>query len=224
MSVIQDIKKRGYWFITLRPPEPLEKEISLETLEKAVRQSVVSLRGWDFPHFNPNESVRRSSSYVSQEVSWKYFRELWRAYRSGQLVSVQGIRDDWRDESSWWPPDRTWRQGGDLSVEDSVYRLVEIFEFASRYYQRIDGVGMVWIRVEIFGLRQRALTIAPNRIISRPRVCSEDRWEYKVGLRLTDLVAEPGRHAAAPAVRLFELFGFDVDESVVLEIQDGLRR
>src|SRR5687767_10661014 len=96
-DLIERIKTRCFWQTTIRPerfvPNRVEDYGRLLTI---VRESAVSLRGWDFPHVAERPGhTQHGEDWIGQEIDWKDHIELWRLYQSGQFVSVLGLWYDW---------------------------------------------------------------------------------------------------------------------------------
>lgn len=219
------VKSRGHWVVRVHPEtyDP-NRPHKLADLEKAVRDSAVSLRGWDFPHYDPQAQPTRSTDYVEQSLDWEHHVELWRAYRSGQFVSVSGLQDDWRDQSGLSPATTGWKPGATLSVEDPVFRFVEIYEFAARWSRALSIQGPLVIEWTLRGLENRSLQLGPRRLgFTYARTSKVPEWSYSGSYLSAALLAQPREFAIPPAISLFELFGWDVSAEVVRGIQSDLR-
>jgi len=224
-DVLAQIKTRGYRTIRIRPdryePNP---ELQLAKLDDAVRASAVSLRGWDFPHYDHKTAPIRKSEYVEQTLDWAHYVELWRAYRSKQFISVSGIPDDWRGRSFLWPPPDGWTPGTTLGVEDAIFRFIEVFEFAARWVTALKIDGSVTIAMEVFGLANRRLELGPNRMgFFTPRTAHEQSWSFSNSYSTADLLAKSRELSIPVATKLFELFGWDVSPDTIRGIQGELR-
>ena len=226
MTALADkIRTRGHWTARLHPEAYASDRIQrLVDLENVVRSSAVSLRGWDFPHYNLRVEPSRSSDYVEQVLDWEHYLEIWRAYKSGQFVSICGLWDDWRDQSKLWPAPEGWRSGATLWVEDTVFRLIEIFEFAARWSRSLSVEGPLVVECTLRGLENRSLQLGPRRSgFSYPRICKVPAWSHSASYQSTALLAQPRELAVPPAISLFELFGWDVTPEIVRDIQGELR-
>jgi len=224
-TTAEKVKTRGHWVVRVHPetydPNRLHK---LADLQKAVGDSAVSLRGWDFPHYDPQVQPTRSADYVEQSLDWDHHVELWRAYKSGQFVSVSAFWGDWRDQSGLWPANQGWKPGATLSVEHAVFRFVEIYEFAARWSRALGIRDPLVIECTLRELGNRALQLGPRSIgFSYARTCMEPEWSYSGTYAPTALLAQPRELAIPPGISLFELFGWDVSPEVIRGIQGKLR-
>ncbi len=220
------VKSRGHWIVRIRPIDYNNERVPrLSDLEDAVRRSAVELRGWDFPHYEHRTRPLRTDEYIEQELRWEHYVELWRAYRSGQFISVSALWGDWRDNSSLWPAPTGWKAGSTLGVEDTVFRFVEIYEFASRWAQAASFGKSTVIDCILRRLKGRKLELGARRIgFMYPRTAAQDEWRFSKEYATALLFSAPRDLAIPPAIQLFELFGWDVNENIVRSIQAELRR
>ena len=224
-DILEKIRKRGSWTVRVRPVDFYKDRISRHRdLVEAVRTCSVELRGWGFPHFDQKTSPIRTPDYVEQELDWQHHIELWRAYKSGQFVSIAALWVDWRDQSEFWPATTEWVPGDVLSVEDTVFRMVEIFEFAARWARVAEMGNELIIECTVRGLKDRALELGPNRggFIDR-LAASIERWEWKRQYPMAVLFSAPRELAIEPTINIFELFGWDASGDSIRDLQSELR-
>jgi len=224
-DILEKIRKRGFWTVRVRPVDfQKDRIIRHSDLIDAVQKCSVELRGWDFPHFDLKKSPSRTPDYVEQELDWQHHIELWRAYKSGQFVSISALWVDWRDQSGLWAATPEWVPGDVLSIEDTVFRMVEIYEFAARWARVADMGNELIVECKVQGLRDRTLRIGPRRAeFFHRQAASINEWEWKHKYPLAVLFSEPRKLAIEPVINLFELFGWDADENTIRDIQTELR-
>jgi len=219
-NILGKVKERGHWVVRILPTDYVERIGLLAELEQAVRTSAVELRGWDFPHYDYNSPPNRTSNYVEQSIDWRGFVELWRAYKSGQFVSISALMRDWSDASD----KGDWEANMLLSVEDTIFRFVEIYEFASRWAHTLSFGEVTIIECTLRNLSDRALALSPRRGGFRINCrCTQDEWPYHERCQTSDLLSTPSELAITPAIQLLEIFGFDTTAAVVRDIQSELR-
>lgn len=224
MSTLEKLKTRGHWIVRIYPAVPLSAAPTLGDLDRIVRESAVTVRGWDFPHYDYKVSPHRFPDHIEQQLEWQHHNEIWRAYRSGQFVSASALWGDWRDKSGLWPPERHWKPGATLGVEDAIFRFVEIYEFAARWAQRLELSEPITVECTLRGLEGRALELSPRRGgFFREYVSRVPEWSRTSAYGLAGLVANPRDNAIPPAISLLELFGWDISQDVVRDIQHELR-
>src|ERR1043166_6582061 len=95
-EVEKKIRSRGYWRVVIRPSSFIAERARLRDLEQIARDTVVQLRGWDYPHF-PRDGVTRGNDFIEAltDSGWIQHIELWRLYQSGQFVHLFAMREDW---------------------------------------------------------------------------------------------------------------------------------
>ena len=223
-NVLTKVRSRGSWTVRIRPIDFKENRIDkLGALVDAVRNAHVELRGWDFPHFSPKQDPRRTADYVEQDIDWEHYVELWRAYKSGQFISICALHGDWRDQSSLWPPYEGWKAGDTLGVEDAIFRFVEIFEFAARWARAVPIGEEVSVECVLSGLKNRALTISPRRGLSSNYDSSVNEFKWEQRYSTAVLFSAPRQNAISPSIKLLELFRWDATEEFIRDVQGELR-
>lgn len=226
MSVILDkIQSRGYWQVIIRPKNFIEKRVqNISALYPIVQKASVELRGWDFPHIDPHTNPHIDIDWVGQESEWQQYLEVWRFYQSGQFIDIAGIPEDWRDQSSLWPPSQDWKSGALLGIDDALFRFTEILELAARLALTEVGDELMHIEVTVSGLKGRRLWVdSPNRRpMFRHYEASLPELPYKIELSRSELVAQPKELAIKPAVELFARFGWEPAAHVLRDQQKML--
>src|SRR5712692_4098561 len=107
MSLLDDIKTRGYWHVAIRPARFDKSKIKdMGLLVPILRKTAVQLRGWDYPHVDDRTEIHRDVDWVGQEFAWSDYREIWHFYQSGQFLHIAGALEDWHGESGF--KDSSW--------------------------------------------------------------------------------------------------------------------
>lgn len=226
MSELREkIKSRGHWAVSIKPSGPGEPDEQLASLAVLVPSLSVQLRGWDFPHIDTNNPIARGLDWVGQESQYSHHLEAWRLHTNGLFVFMGGLPIDWRDESSWWPADETWKPGERLGVGDTVFSVTEFVEFASRLSTSAVGSESIEVSIVLQGVKGRLLYVdSPRR--------AGFYTEYRAGLEAipvaktierTHLVADSRVIAAEVSRRIFETFGWDAPIENLLDQQRELR-
>ncbi len=211
----------------MRPVEFQSHRISdVSDLSKIIKRASVSLRGWDFPHMGTDlPSIQ--GDWIRSEVDWEGILESWVFFQSAAFLFLGNFRDDWRDASSLSGSWEGWEIGKFFNVHDVIFKLTEVYEFATRLISTVPGNGSMIVEVELVGLANRHLYMSSesNRHM---------RWQwYKAELpevkwgneyERTDLMANSRSHATKAALEIFKLFKWDAPEQVIKEIQGELRR
>lgn len=226
MSLREKVKSRGFMDVTIRPAQFERQRVkNITRLPELVRELSVRVRGWDFPHL-AHETPGIFEDYVELGTEFQHVKEVWRLYQSGLFNHVSGLNDDWRDESTFWPPDQGWSAGTRLGVESMVGRLAEIFLFAGRLALSDAGDARMHVAIKLVKLAGRGLYFGEQWRaffgFSSPRVASAA--EYPVGGEFSreDLVATPMTFADRFATEIFRRFGWDADPRALDQIRREL--
>ena len=152
--------------------------LAYENLSGIVDRSTVRLRGWDYPHVSSDPGVLHFDDHIGTATDWRYYREVWNFYQSAQFAYVVGVHEDWVDlaPDGWRPPEFVRTLGALLGIGDTVYRVVETYEFASRLADEVDGTDRIVIRIELRGMKNRRLWLDDRRRapLSRAYRCDDD--------------------------------------------------
>jgi len=220
-EILEKIQSRGYWRVRILPASSEERIATLGDLETAVSSCGVDLRGWDFPHFDRHAGATiRHTNYIQQDIDWRGIVEFWRAYKSGQFIAFSALRAEWDDKAT----EAQGNGGKWLSVEDSIFRFSEILAFTSKWATKLALDGEVVVSNELTGLGGRQLMLEPRRMGFRREMAStQDVWTHEQVCEVTALLTESRELAIAPSIALLEIFGLDIADSTVRDIQSELR-
>jgi hypothetical protein len=168
----------------------------------------VSLRGWDYPHF---DHILSGQDYVWSETDWEIYKEYWRLYRSGQFVHYFGCVEDWWRGSKL--DAELGARYGPREVLESImvlYRLTEIYEFVSR----LAGKGVlgeqISLAIELRGMKSRRLICLGKPFFSSldQYLSQEEVLKFEATLAVQDLVVRAAEHALEESLGVFELFNW----------------
>jgi hypothetical protein len=210
-----NIKSRGFWRVTLRPTLFQADRIpSLSDCEKLVADCKVSLRGWDYPHY---DTVVSGRDYIWSDTNRGSKKEVWRFYQSGQFANYFACPEDWWKEdpiTSWEAKQYT--SGQALEVLMALFRLTEIYEFAARLAQKgVFGDELI-LTVSLHGMLERRLITlhAMLELDLYEPVCKMPDLLLEKGLPVKELVATASELSLDHALWIFERFNWrDVKKS-----------
>jgi hypothetical protein len=222
------IRSRGHWWIVIHPADYVEKRVEMDRLEPILRRSVVQLRGWDFPHFSDRDPIAWRMKSIAGKTEWQYYREVLRFYCSGQFSYLGGIHEDWFDQVEfprWGPPAALRERGSLLGVGDALFRMTEVFEFASRLAVTPAGGDAMNIKVEVHNLRDRMLWVdSPNRFpMDHEYRADIESYISEDQFAASQLAAGARPLAANWTLELLRRFGFKPPLSMLLDQQNELR-
>ena len=223
-ELLAEIRSRGYWRVVVRPGTFLRDRLEYSSLLPVMSGTSVRIRGWDFPHVGSEDELEHGGDYVAVRVKWSSYREYWRFYQSGQLIYLGGIHGDWLDHSAWGNPATEWEAGGELGVEDVVYRFTEVFELAKRLSLSEAGYDSMHVAVEMHGLSGRTLVVSPRRAgFMNPRAADINEFLQEGDFEREVLVSGAWELAQGWASEVFQRFGWTPEAGVLGSFQDELR-
>lgn len=224
---VEEIRERGHWLVTIRPAKHTSSRVPFEDLEPILNRVRVSLRGWDFPHISSRTPILYGTYHIAQSSRYQHHVEHWRFYDSGQFLHLAGFGEDWRDQSSLYPPpDPSWKPGASLGISDTLFRYTEVLELASRLAVTPAGESQMNVVVTANGLRDRHLFVddpARAPLHADYSASGADFTDNRV-IERTALVGEAWEIAIDYAYQLFLRFGWKADRDTLREAQSQLAR
>lgn len=224
-ELLKRIRSRGHWQVVIRPTTFDEERIpNVMHLRRLVERCAVTLRGWDYPHVDTKTPAIIGVDWAGQEFEWEGFLEIWRMYRSGQLIHVFGMVEDWLERSTW-RTSQDWQPGQVLGLRNAVFHYTEIFEFAARLAVTEAGDQTMRLEITVSGLQGRALyNDNPKGFPLHGLKASLDTLPYSVDVAQPELIAKARDLALKPAVELFRRFGKDISDDALRDLQANLQR
>jgi hypothetical protein len=226
-ALLEKIRSKGHWEVVIRPNKFNKLKLpDISALYPLLQKISVQLRGWDFPHLDWKTPPHIDIDWIGQECDYEDILEIWRFYQSSQFVHISGIRYDWIDPQllPHWkfnnPPLPV------LGIGDTLFRLTEIFEFASRLALTEAGDEQMHLQIVLKGLRGRSLWIdGKNRMpFVQPHTSEIDKFPYSIQVSKTKLIAEPRDLAIEAAIELFRRFGWNPTPEQLRGQQSELKR
>ena len=150
-----DFEEHGYWEVISMPQTYSRERVpSITSVYKSLVESEVSLRGWNFPHFD-KETRSNFSDGRQSHTDFMHHVEAHRAYQSGLFV--------WR--SSYWEnsPDFANKHGKSLDFVNVIYTVTEFLVFLKRYYERISPDASIRFSIEMTDIKDRILVATDPR-------------------------------------------------------------
>jgi Putative DNA-binding domain len=200
----------AYWYCSLMPASYVRERVPTIARLREIRvQAEVALRGWNFPHTD-REHSQTFEDGVESVTHWSRHNEASRFYRSGLFTWRHLLREDASHEYE-----------GTISFVSSIYSLLEVFVFASRYAPLITDTGDFIVSVGMANIGGYDLVNDTNGFRdTRSTAASMFAREYRASVE--ELRASYRDFATDAAQRLFELFSFDVPASAVEHWQSRL--
>jgi len=160
-TLLEKTLSRGYWKFTFRPVDFNPQRLELDKLRSLVEELIVTFRGWNFPHDNPNKKLAIGADWIEYSNQFAYHLDTWRFYQSGYFIYFRSIWEDWEDQAE--PPLFTgetvpgWKPGQEIFLENAVYTYSEATEFAARFASSPAGGDRVVVGIDLYKLKGRAL-------------------------------------------------------------------
>ena len=226
-KLVEKIVSRGHWRFILRPQQFEAERLEFSQMITLVGQLALSLR-YLFPrNWEPDPP---GDDWIGQEIQIGSRLEAWRLYQSGQFVLYLSLWDDWEDLLPHSPKPDGWQPGTQLSIEETIVFLTEIFEFAVQLANAVPYhlQGDLHIDIAVYGTKDRALQYdLPPRFgpILRGHVTNAEKILYSENFRKEQLLIAQARELSlAPAIKIFERFFWNPSPKFIQGIQATLFR
>jgi hypothetical protein len=214
-----DFESKGFWQLQVRPDSYRRDRIPDKvTLWKALVESEVSLRGWNFPHTdrqNQSNFGNGRQSYTNQSVFGKAYVEAFRAYQSGLFI--------WRGAYRENEPSFTNQYGKALSFVNVIYEITEMFVFMKRYYERLAPEAIALVSIEVKDINGRALVATDESLPFDPPVSRVPDLRIDKSYRVDVLRTSAEELAIKVVQEIFEIFNWnDADPNMIRGWQQRL--
>ena len=224
-SLLDKIHTRGYWKVIIRPKTFVSNRIAdISSLFPLIDKINVEIRGWDFPHIDPREPPTIGIDWIEEQEDWLHIKSCWRFHQSGLFIYESGMGYDWRDESSFWPPDKNWQSGSFIGVGDIIYTVTEIMEFASRLAISDAGDEIMYLKIGLFNIQDRKLYVDnPHKWPFHTEYkAAIKEFPYELDIPRTKLIAKKKDQALIAALEFFKRFHWNTNIELLRGWQDNI--
>jgi hypothetical protein len=158
-AVIETIRSRGYWEISIRPESHARSRVAYADLESIVRESAVRMRGWPVPMVHERSDFLRGDVWLGQDVDAAVVGhyEAWRIFESGQFAQLRSYTLDWDTEITGRAANRSV-----IPIWEVVFYLTEVVELAVRLALSPAGDRNMKISASMHGLDGRRVVLNEN--------------------------------------------------------------
>lgn len=209
---LKKITSRGYWEIIIHPDRFEKEQIShLGECKEIIRQSKVSLRGWDFPHYDRREEPISGIDYVEQFIDFAGQIEYWRYYQSGQFIFFKGLKEDWVEEDGILGRNRLdITPMTSLAVINTLYIFTEIFKFASHLASNRLLGSSCKIQTILHHAKSRKLLFFDSiHDLHRNYVCGIEKLPYEKIVSTSQLLSAFNELALDATIWVYQRFNWD---------------
>jgi len=224
-NIRERLKASSHWKVVIRPtvfdPELIRE---LPDCWRIIEPCAVSLRGWDYPHVDRSDRGN-GKDWIESWCDFMDIQEYWRFYQSGQFVHLFSFRED------RWPNamQNAVRRAlvkvpigqeptGCMDVTEAVFRLTEIYEFASRLTQKLVLDQPVSITVELAKVRSRILTALDfNKAWWGYYPSTEQVLTHPRDVSVSELIGGSAQLAIDTAIWFFHRFQWNDPNRAVLQ-------
>ncbi len=213
-SKFQNPNGHGYWDFMAFPSVFAEKRFSnLKVLKTSVEQSVVSLRGWDFPHIEMSKNGEGSGNFSNgfqSHTDWLTHVEGFRIYQSG-LFNLRQL---------FWEDSEPGINKGKkvISFIMIIYTITEFLLFLKRFYESLSDEETIVIQVALHGCKNRRLaSFEPSVFLTGSYISSEDTIEIKKEISIIELKTSFKEIGQEIAQHIFYVYNWEQISSSTIE-------
>jgi len=203
----KDVLQKGFqtsprWELIAHPSQYLPERIpNLPDLERLIKESQVSLRGWPFPYLGSQEDQSAFNKGFQGHVDSPDIREGFRFYKSGQFIFKRVL---WEDLNGY----KTEKGKATLSFINAIYNLTEWLLFLARLHEAMGNPDSVRLQVNLIGCKNRQLASFDARVhlYSEWYESQEDIISFQRDYTVEELRASPKVIAVNIAKHIFYIF------------------
>lgn len=209
-DMLSAIKANGYWRVLIRPTVFEARRIQDRTTAlQLVDENKIMLRGWDYPHLDP-ENQLVESEWIGSAIDWGAHKEYWRLYLSGQFIHYFAMMEDFHQvpwTSSAFPGGKPEKY---MEIISTLYTVTEVYEFAKRLTTKEALGPSAEISITLFGTEGRVLVYWDilRRLLERNYVSAKQQISSARIVSAAELTATSSQLALNTTVDIFEQFNW----------------
>jgi hypothetical protein len=221
----KDVLQKGFqtsprWELIAHPSQYLSERIpNLPDLERLIKESQVSLRGWPFPYVGNKAETSTFNAGFRGYVDSEDIREAFQIYKSGLFIWKGAVWEDLRGLKT----DKGQRA---LSFISAIYCCTEWLLFLSRLYESINDVNTIRVLARVVGCKNRqlaSLNAAVPFMRSEWYESQEDVIWFQRDYTVEELRVSSKEIAGTVAKHIFHLFNWtDVQDATIEYWQNKL--
>lgn len=222
--VVDKIRTRGYWDVTVHPARRLAQPLQPATLLDTLARNVVSVRGWPVPFIDYRVPLLRTKDSVGQDIDAGMVDhyEAWRFTTDAQFTQLRSISADWRKGAEHTAVPRGARAV--IEVWEILFYITELVELAARL-ALLSGADEFQLAAELHGMADRVLVAGtPSRELDADYVSQLDVIDDARTVSVQQLTASPPGVAVDMSAALLAGFGWHAKLDVLRDYQAELLR
>ena len=222
-EILERIRSGGHWRVLIRPANfERERVTSVDELCHLLERTSVRFRGRAFPVVRSDRFLALDN-YITYEEEDDRFAELWRFYQSGQFIQYFAFIEDRLDPCKIKNLPTQWQSGLFLDPLQTLFRMTEIFELATRLTFTSASDSQTHLEVSVNNILGRKLTSATEKITALPAdSCHEHSLLLTYDYSNIQLVANNRDLALQAAHEVFKCFGWNPSTSLLRDFQTEL--
>ena len=222
-QILERIRSSGHWRVLIRPTNFEKKRVSSkDELFHLLERTSVRYRGRAFPVVRGDQTLTLDD-YITYEEEDDRFAELWRFYQSGQFIQYSAFIEDRLDPHKIDNLTNEWRSGLFLDPLQTLFRITELFEFATRLTFTGASDGQSHLELSVNGILGRRLKSATARITALPAdSCQTQCLPLTYDFSNIQLVVSNRDLALQAAQEVFKCFGWKPSTSLLRDFQTEL--
>lgn len=212
------INQTGYWRVVIKPNEHVEQITSFTECKDIMENITVSFRGWNFPHVDIN-MIDNMSNWIEMSTNIPHlpqYKEYWKFFLSGQFAFKGALVEDYLIDDIERNSSLAYYRGDEelphkyLSILSSLYKITEIFEFASRLIDRQIIKNRFTISISLVDTLNRMLFFWDRaRDLRKSYICKIERIKFEKEFVVNDFSSNKIDYANSCVQDIFERFGWD---------------
>jgi hypothetical protein len=214
---LDKIRSTGYWRIHIRPTVYKSNRIlSLSELRNIIEGCMVTLRGWNFPHLDHEETVN-GDHWIESGADFREIVEYWRFYQSGQFIHYAAMGEDYlveKIETILLDLGKS-QNNRYLNISDTLFTVTEVFEFIARLIAKGIYTDPVHVSIKLVGTNNRLLFFwhsQRNFFLRGKYICYIDEINYptdQTDFNSEDILSKSSELALDATFSIFERFNWN---------------
>lgn len=217
-EILEIIRQRGYYEITLRPDSV--NDLSFQELKDIIKKNQVRHRGLFYPHLADHKYGKYQivENHIESFHQWGTHIDIWRFYKSGQFKQYIGfVEDRWDDHPPLgveWTPDMESAPPDAPFLEPimTILELTEILLFTSRLANEIVGRWNLEINLHKMNERKLQIRVQNRTGLYADYTCHTHIIRLKpIDITSKDLKIKHDELAVEKTLEIFSYFGWVAD-------------